>query len=421
MTIESQKRRQIVNGTGGLGPYPFTDIPLYDPEEDLVVRIELSDGTLTDPFEVDIDYTLVYSDETLAGNVTFTSRNVETNEKVVMVRETEITQTIKLSKSGTIDTTNYEDMVDKTTLQNIDQQDELDRSLRVSTAQIGEFNAEIRAVTSADAGRAIVVNDDGNGYDISTTNVNDIDDAVEDAQNAALSAQASASSAASSAASASVSENNAAQSAQDAADSAASVELPNPAVANTYLKRNSGNSEYESQTVTDVANDLESPLGVDTLKSQVVTGYLHVREEQPNGTNGGTSVAGVQTRVLNTVKTNSITGASLSSNQVTLPAGKYNFYAIAPCFRVDAARLNIYNVTDTSVLALGQQSFSNDAGIYSTVDTQVLAREIILTVTTVIELQQYTQIAQASQGLGVSVPDGLNEVFSELIIEKIGE
>ena len=47
---------------------------------------------------------------------------------------------------------------------------------------------------------------------------------------------------------------------------------------------------------------------------------LHVRDEKANGTAGGTNIAGVNIRDLNTIKTNEITGASVSSNQITLPA-----------------------------------------------------------------------------------------------------
>lgn len=52
-----------------------------------------------------------------------------------------------------------------------------------------------------------------------------------------------------------VSETNAANSAADAANSAALTELPDPAVADTYLKRNAGNTLYEAKSEADVAAD----------------------------------------------------------------------------------------------------------------------------------------------------------------------
>lgn len=63
---------------------------------------------------------------------------------------------------------------------------------------------------------------------------------------------------------------------------------------------------------------------------------LHVREEQAAGTNGGSFNNGSwQQRVLNTVVTNEITGASLSSNQFVLPAGVYRIKARAPAQSVN--------------------------------------------------------------------------------------
>ena len=54
------------------------------------------------------------------------------------------------------------------------------------------------------------------------------------------------------------------------------------------------------------------------------TKLLHMRDEKANGTQGGTFTSGSwYTRDLNTVVTNEINGASLSSNQFTLPAGDY--------------------------------------------------------------------------------------------------
>ena len=76
------------------------------------------------------------------------------------------------------------------------------------------------------------------------------------------------------------------------------------------------------------------------------------------GTQGGAFTAGAwQTRDLNTVLTNTITGASLTANQITLPAGKYYVEASAPC--TGRANLEIvhvtrlHNITDTDVLLEG--------------------------------------------------------------------
>jgi len=54
------------------------------------------------------------------------------------------------------------------------------------------------------------------------------------------------------------------------------------------------------------------------------TQLFHVRDEKSNGVAGGNFTNGAwQTRTLNTSMTNEISGASLSSNQITLPSGTY--------------------------------------------------------------------------------------------------
>ena len=87
---------------------------------------------------------------------------------------------------------------------------------------------------------------------------------------------------------------------------------------------------------------------------------LHVRDEKGQDTNGGQNSAGVNTRTLNTVKTNEITGASLSSNQITLPAGTYYIEATAPSYRADRHVGYLYNTTDSSITIQGIPAFGDD-------------------------------------------------------------
>ena len=54
-----------------------------------------------------------------------------------------------------------------------------------------------------------------------------------------------------------------------------------------------------------------------------------VVDEKPSKMHGGNSIAATwQRRDLNTERVNTIVGASLASNQITLPAGKYKFHAM---------------------------------------------------------------------------------------------
>ena len=66
---------------------------------------------------------------------------------------------------------------------------------------------------------------------------------------------------------------------------------------------------------------------------------LHVRDEKASGTDGGTSANGIVDRDLNTVKVNEITGASLSSNQITLPSGTYYVEGMTATFAGGATQM----------------------------------------------------------------------------------
>lgn len=148
--------------------------------------------------------------------------------------------------------------------------------------------------------------------------------------------------------------------------------------------------------------------------------YLHVREEQASGTNGGASISGVQVRVLNTtVGTNTIVGASLASNMVTLPAGTYDFEASAPGSQVTAARLTLYNNTDGVDVMLGPSQYA-DTAVNTGFDTQVFCSgRFTLAASKVLKLNFYTTSAVATYGLGNAAGSGQAEVYSSLKLWRV--
>ncbi len=79
---------------------------------------------------------------------------------------------------------------------------------------------------------------------------------------------------------------------------------------------------------------------------------LHVRDEKTAGTAGDTYTAGVETaHTLNTVKANTLVGASLSANQVVLPGGTYWIEGYASLGQ--RGRLSLYDATNGVYLAKG--------------------------------------------------------------------
>lgn len=169
----------------------------------------------------------------------------------------------------------------------------------------------------------------------------------------------------------------------------------------------------------------ESPAGqanvaIAGIVGGVPTAYLHVRDEKANGTDGGALNSGTQTRTLNTVVTNTITGASLSgSNQVTLPAGTYEVLGGAPAHDVDRHKTHLYNITDAAIQLFGENAF---LAVADTVQTWASVRgTFVLASPKVFELRHFAQTTKGAPfGAGVATSDGNVEVYATLFIVRQG-
>jgi hypothetical protein len=146
-------------------------------------------------------------------------------------------------------------------------------------------------------------------------------------------------------------------------------------------------------------------------------GVLYVRDEKTAGTAGGASTATTwQTRILNAVKLNTISGASLATNQVTLPAGDYEIViGRAPGYQVGRHRVRLRDITNTATLAVGGNEYVSMSG--GTASGATVRARFTLAGSTVVELQHYTEAGVATQGLGVATSSGEVEVYAELWIE----
>ena len=143
---------------------------------------------------------------------------------------------------------------------------------------------------------------------------------------------------------------------------------------------------------------------------------FHARDEKSQGTSAGNSIAGDNTRVINTVLTNTITGASLSSNQITLPAGTYDVIASAPAHNPARHKLFFYNNTDSVSDIRGLNADSESSGSVTTRAT--LKQRITISAQKVYILVHYTQSAQSTYGLGLANNNGV-EIYTDVHITKV--
>lgn len=142
---------------------------------------------------------------------------------------------------------------------------------------------------------------------------------------------------------------------------------------------------------------------------------IYVTEEQATGVSTGNNLNGLNIRALNTVRSNTVTGASLASSQITLPSGTYRINGSSPFFNGDQHRVYFYNVTDAAIVSLGT---SENAGSAFTTRSIVRGKFTIAS-TKVFELRHWMPVAQ-TRGLGDPVNDGQPEVYAEIEIIREG-
>ncbi|WP_194720827.1 hypothetical protein [Noviherbaspirillum malthae] len=148
--------------------------------------------------------------------------------------------------------------------------------------------------------------------------------------------------------------------------------------------------------------------------------YAYFQDQKPQGTSGGNTglgTAGTITRTLNATVANTIAGASLSANQITLPAGTYRIRASAPAILQNAHKIFIYNVTDSTTLLTGTSSY---AGNGATNEARSFVSGVFtLAVQKTISVRHYLQAVTSSPGdLGQSTGNG-TEVYTEVEIWKV--
>ncbi|CAB4159010.1 hypothetical protein UFOVP707_43 [uncultured Caudovirales phage] len=144
-------------------------------------------------------------------------------------------------------------------------------------------------------------------------------------------------------------------------------------------------------------------------------GYLehfHARDVKTAGTPaGGCGTNTSQARTLNTVIDNTIAGASLASNLITLPAGSYKVRAVAQGYACGGHRLAIHNVTASQVLLTGPNSHGSVGSFVQSM--AIVAGVFTLAVTSQIRLDHFTASARATDGLGQAISSG-PEIYADI-------
>lgn len=146
---------------------------------------------------------------------------------------------------------------------------------------------------------------------------------------------------------------------------------------------------------------------------------FHVRHEVANGVEGGTFNSGDwRTRLLNTVKTNEIVGASFANNRSTLPPGKYYLEASAPAFQVNRHQTKLRDVTGGADILIGSSAISGTAD--SAMPHSFVRGRFSVSTTSAFELQHQCQTTGVADGFGLASSFNVGEVYADVRIWKVG-
>ena len=146
--------------------------------------------------------------------------------------------------------------------------------------------------------------------------------------------------------------------------------------------------------------------------------YAIFSDTKANGVDGGTFTSGAyRTRDLQTTQVNNITSCSLASNQITLPAGTYFVIGRAPAFAVNRHNTRLQNTSDSTTTILGAAAYANSTAGWS--DSFFMGQFTIAS-SKVFEVQHYSSATKADEGFGSQTFSGGDNVYTNIIIEKIG-
>lgn len=147
-----------------------------------------------------------------------------------------------------------------------------------------------------------------------------------------------------------------------------------------------------------LSDSLASGVGQGKFESAL----LHVRDVKTQGTGAGQYATGsFQKHDVNTVVTNEITGASLASSQITLPAGTYYIDCAYNGWGSEEMATRLYNTTDSSVEVLGMNTGQATNSNNTSNHKSHIRGRFTLSGEKVLELQHRQTLASHTQALGL--------------------
>ncbi len=173
--ISSETNRNDYVGNSAAATYPYT-FPIFD-ESHVLVTVRLTTGvesTLT----LNTHYTVTGVSDSAGGNVVLTAgafswltaNKLTTGVALAIRRDVPLKQETDVRNQGSFFPETHEDVFDYLTMVDQQQQDEIDRSLKLpETVSAADFDATLPADIQDNPGTALIVNEDGDGFILGVT------------------------------------------------------------------------------------------------------------------------------------------------------------------------------------------------------------------------------------------------------------
>ena len=132
-----------------------------------------------------------------------------------------------------------------------------------------------------------------------------------------------------------------------------------------------------------------------------------------NVAGGDFTLGADRTRDLNTVRYNTIPGASLAANQITLPPGTYEVEWSCPAYRVSRHWSRLWDTTGSVMLIMGSVMYADNN--YNGENVSLGRGVLTLLIESVLELRHRCITTVTTEGFGVATnTSGYNNVYTQI-------
>jgi hypothetical protein len=186
--------------------------------------------------------------------------------------------------------------------------------------------------------------------------------------------------------------------------------------ANQVVGVNNAGTSLENKTISNGTGAKITNTAGEIFISGTTLPSLVVCEQQPSNTPGGTATVGAWTnRVLNTTIYNTISGASLASNVISLPAGTYDIDASMPTSSCQHFQGALYNQTASAFVVVGTSELSAS----NTQTRSFIQGRFTLATTSSLAIRYYCSSSFSTNDLGDAVGSGQVETYTIAKITQV--